>query len=139
MELRLVESAAELERMSALFDEPALPDASERFVATAGHFIVVAYEDDEPVGFVSGVELIHPDKGAEMFLYELGVHDGFRGRGIATALVARLRDVATERGCYAMWVLTDRENTAALATYQRAGASEPRDHVLLEWKLTGSN
>ncbi len=31
---------------------------------------------------VSGVELTHPDKGTEMFLYELGVAERFRGRGI---------------------------------------------------------
>jgi hypothetical protein len=29
--------------------------------------------DDVDVGFVTGVEMTHPDKGTEMFLYELSV------------------------------------------------------------------
>jgi hypothetical protein len=32
-----------------------------------------------------------------------------------------------------MWVLTDHDNHAALATYQGAGAGDPDPQVLLEW------
>ena len=128
-------TAEDLVAASDLFDHPALRAASERFVSAPGHVMFLASVDGEPAGFVSGVELIHPDKGAEMFLYELGVAEAFRGRGIATALVARLRDLARERGCYGMWVLTDHDNRAALSTYRRTGASEPESHVLLEWSL----
>ena len=62
--------------------------------------------------------MTHPDKGTEMFLYELGVDDAARGQGVGKALVAALRDLAEERGCYGMWVLTDADNEAALRTYQ---------------------
>ena len=41
------------------------------------------------MGFVSGVEVTHPDKGTEMFLYELAVDEPFRRRGIGRALVER--------------------------------------------------
>ena len=136
MKVRRLERTEEVLAASALFDEPARHAEAERFVAMPGHFIFVAYEDGTPAGFVSGVEMIHPDKGAEMFLYELGVDERFRGQGIATALVATLRDLARERGCYAMWVLTDDDNTAAVSAYRRAGANEPSAHVLLEWDLT---
>jgi ribosomal protein S18 acetylase RimI-like enzyme len=136
MDLRPVERVEDLLAASELFDQPALRAASERFVSTPGHFMFLAYERGEPAGFVSGVEMIHPDKGAEMFLYELGVAEPFRGVGVATALVARLRELARERGCYGMWVLTDDDNAAALSTYRRAGASDPESHVLLEWALS---
>jgi len=136
VDLRPVERVEDLLAASELFDQPALREASERFVTTPGHFMFAAYDDGEPVGFVSGVELIHPDKGAEMFLYELGVAERSRGQGIATALVTRLRDLARERGCYGMWVLTDDDNAAALSTYRRTGASDPESHVLLEWALS---
>lgn len=134
MDLRLLDNVEDVVAASALFDEPARRAPAERFVATPGHFLWVAYVDSEPAGFVSGVELIHPDKGAEMFLYELGVADDFRGQGIGTALVARLRDLARERGCYGMWVLTDADNDAALATYRRAGSGEAQAQVLLSWE-----
>jgi ribosomal protein S18 acetylase RimI-like enzyme len=82
---------------------------------------------------VTGVEMTHPDKGTEMFLYELGVDESFRGRGVGKALVAALADLARDRGCYGMWVITDEDNAAALATYSRAGGTPERDQVVLVW------
>ncbi len=55
--------------------------------------------------------------------------------GIGTALVRALSERARECGCTGMWVLTDRDNPAALATYRAAGASEESDHVMLGWEL----
>jgi ribosomal protein S18 acetylase RimI-like enzyme len=120
---------------SPLFDGPADRAATERFLAASDHHLLIAFEDDRAVGFVSGVETTHPDKGTEMFLYELAVDETARGRGIGTALVAALRDLAIERGCYGMWVATDADNEAALATYRGAGAAEPTHHVMLDWRF----
>lgn len=68
-----------------------------------GHHLLFAYDDDgHVIGMISGVETTHPDKGTEMFLYELGVSPPVRRRGVATALVRALGAVAQARGCYAM-------------------------------------
>ena len=75
---------------------------------------------------ISGVETTHPDKGTEMFLYELGVDEDARRQGVATALVNALAALARERGCYGMWVGVDTDNAAARATYRRAGAARRR-------------
>jgi len=120
-------------RASPLFDMPADREATRRFLESSIHHLLVAYEDDEPTGFVSGVELTHPDKGTEMFLYELGVDDRFRGRGIGKALVAALAELARAKGCYGMWVLTDEANDAGMATYRAAGGSRANDQVMVEW------
>ena len=84
---------------------------------------------------VTGVELTHPDKGTEMFLYELSVDERCRRRGIGKQLTGALAQLARERGCYGMWVLTDDENEAALRTYYAGGATEKEDAVMLTWKL----
>jgi hypothetical protein len=34
-----------------------------------------------------------------------------------------------------MWVLTDRDNEQAMATYRRAGAADDGDQVMLGWDL----
>jgi len=81
------------------------------------------------------VELTHPDKGTEMFLYELAVDEAFRRRGIGTALVAELLDIARSRSCYDMWVLTDHDNDAALATYRTTGTTDESSHAMLTWEL----
>ncbi|HEY6739779.1 MAG TPA: GNAT family N-acetyltransferase [Actinopolymorphaceae bacterium] len=116
--------AGEVLAARACFDHEPQAEATARFLRSPDHHLLLAYVGDdqaEPAGFVSGVELTHPDKGTEMFLYELGVVERFRGRGIGRGLVRALADLAVGRGCYGMWVLTDDENTAALRAYTAAG------------------
>ena len=125
-----------VEAASHLFDGPARPDATQRFLSERGHHILLALDDDRrPVGMVTGVESTHPDKGTEMFLYELAVDEGSQRQGVGTALVRALAELAREKGCYGMWVLTDDDNTAALATYTAAGADEQSRHVMLTWNF----
>jgi len=111
----------------ALFDGPARPDATQRFLAEPGHHLLVAYAGDQPVGFVTGVEVTHPDKGTEMFLYELAVDEGRRREGIGRALVDALAELSRHQGCYGMWVITDADNDAALGAYAGTGAAREDD------------
>ncbi|HEX4519188.1 MAG TPA: GNAT family N-acetyltransferase [Gaiellaceae bacterium] len=124
---------------SELFDHPPRRAWAARFLAGAGHHLLVAFaEGPSPIGFVSGVETTHPDKGTEMFLYELSVHPDHRRLGVGRALVEALGALARSNGCYGMWVGTDRENQAALATYRAAGADEPEDCVVFNWTFDRS-
>lgn len=133
LDIRRVTRAADVIAAETLFDGPARPEWTARFLAEAGHHLLVAYQGAEPAGFVTGVEMTHPDKGTEMFLYELGVAEGHRRCGIGRALVTGLAAVARERGCYGMWVLTDRDNPAGLATYRSTGADTDEVTALLSW------
>ena len=121
-----------------LFDTPPDLTTSERFLATPGHHLLLADQDGLPAGFVSGVELTHPDKGTEMFLYELAVDEPFRRRGIGSALVKELIRIAQAHDCYDMWVLTDHDNDAALATYRTTGTTDESSHVMLTWNLAAA-
>jgi ribosomal protein S18 acetylase RimI-like enzyme len=119
-----------------LFDGAPDPDTTRRFLGEPSHHLLIAYDaDGTPLGFVSGVETTHPDKGTEMFLYELGVDEPARGRGVGRALVEALVALAGERGCYGMWTGTEASNAAALATYAAAGASASEGTVVLDWKF----
>ncbi|HET7171378.1 MAG TPA: GNAT family N-acetyltransferase [Gaiellales bacterium] len=131
-------TAADIALAAGLLDEEPRPDAVERFASDPGHHLLLAIESDAVVGFVSGVEMTHPDKGTEMFLYELGVAPEARSRGIGRALVAALSELAQDRGCYGMWVLTDDGNPAALRAYAAAGGvREHPDNALLSWSFSG--
>jgi len=116
-----------------LFDEPPTAEWAERFLTWPGHHLAMGYLDDVAVGFVSGVEMTHPDKGTEMFLYELAVDESSRGRGVGRALVEALAARARELGCYGMWVLTDADNAAAFRTYERAGGKRSDGQVMFDW------
>ena len=117
-----------------LFDGPLQPAAVERFLNDPGHHVLIAYVDGEPAGFVSGVEMTHPDKGTEMFLYELGVGEPYRRQGVGSALVSTLKELARERGCYGMWVLCDDDNAAAVNTYRKVGGSSSSP-TLFDWRF----
>jgi ribosomal protein S18 acetylase RimI-like enzyme len=132
-EIRRATDPAEIIAAEEHFDNPARVEWAEKFLATQGHHLLVAYVDDVPAGFVSGVETVHPDKGTEMFLYELAVGEKYRRNGIARALVNALGKVAKETGCYGMWVAVDPDNDAALATYRSAGSPERDEAVVLVW------
>lgn len=121
-----------------LFDTAVDPGATRRFLADPTHHLLVAYDADRPVGFVSGAELTHPDKGTELFLNELEVEEAHRRRGIGRALVAALAALGEARGCVSMWVGTEPDNTAARATYASAKGSDAGPFVMYEWDLTGA-
>ncbi|MFT3852864.1 MAG: GNAT family N-acetyltransferase [Ilumatobacteraceae bacterium] len=120
---------------SALFDAPAVETWARELLEQPNHHLCIADLDAEPAGFVTGIEMTHPDKGTEMFLYELGVDEPSRGRGVAKALVRALIARAEARGCYGVWTLTERANTAALATYRSTSPDEESDEVMLGWTL----
>ncbi|MHA6762294.1 GNAT family N-acetyltransferase [Streptacidiphilus sp. PAMC 29251] len=132
-EIRRATTVAEVVAAEGLYDGPARQDAATRFLASPEHHLLIAYDGDRPLGFVSGVEVTHPDKGTEMFLYELAVDQAQHRRGIGRSLVAALAQLARDRGLYGMWVLTDRHNAAAMATYRSAGADADEDCVMLTW------
>ena len=118
---------------SPLFDGPATARISQRFLDSEGHFLLIAYEDGAPVGFVSGVEMTHPDKGLEMFLYELAVDEALAGAASARHSSLHCRTSRSRDGCYGMWVLTDADNEAALATYRSTATTDESTHVMLTW------
>ena len=119
---------------SHLFDAPPTRAWAAKFLASEGHHLLVAVDDaGDPTGFISGVETTHPDKGTEMFLYELSVDADHRNRGIGRTLVRALADLARQRACYGMWVATEPDNAAALATYRATGAGPPEPCVTLTW------
>jgi ribosomal protein S18 acetylase RimI-like enzyme len=133
--IRPATTAAELLAAAHLYDTPPRPEWAARFLAADGHLMLIAYRGDAPVGFVSGVEMLHPDKGTEMCLYELSVDERHRRRGVGRALTEALAARARERGCYGMWVGVECDNEAALATYRSAGAADDGVFTTLTWEF----
>lgn len=121
---------------AALFDHEPREEWAKQFLARDGHHMVWARLGGDDAGFISGVEITHPDKGTEMLLYELGVEAQFRRRGIATALVEELAAIARERGCHGMWVPVDADNEVAQQFYLAAGAGPVEPAVTMWWDLT---
>ena len=120
---------------SYLFDDDVVPEWTEKFLRQPNHHLCIAYVDEEPAGFVSGVEITHPDKGTEMLLYELGVDDDFRRQGIGRRSPSALRDLALSRGCTGVWVPVDDDNEPAIGMYRSLEPDEEARTVIVWWDL----
>ena len=115
-----------------LFDDA--PAHAGAFLVAPGHHLLIAYDGERAVGFVTGIELAHLERPPELLIHDLGVDEAHRRRGIARALVAELRALAAQRGCSTgTWVATESDNAAALATYDDGASSRQDGVVLVSW------
>jgi aminoglycoside 6'-N-acetyltransferase I len=123
-----------------VFDDALDPRVTTEFLNDPRHHLVAAIDRGVVVGFASAVHYVHPDKSSpEMWINEVGVAATHRGRGVASAILQRLLDVARAIGCVEAWVLTDRTNEAALRLYKSSGGIEASgDQVMLTFHLQDS-
>jgi aminoglycoside 3-N-acetyltransferase I len=93
-------------------------DPQTALLADERTIFLVAFEGDDPVGFVFGYELPRRHGAPSVFfVYEVEVDEAHRRRGIATGLMQEaLRLAGTEA-----FVLTDPGNEAGNALYRRLG------------------
>ncbi len=118
-------------RALALYDGPGDPVA---LLADPRTLMLVAFDGGRPVGFVLGYELPrrHGDR-SKLFVYEVDVAETHQRRGIASALLARLAELARERGIRVGFVLTEEDNVAANALYRSAGATAEAN---VQWQFS---
>ena len=124
-----------------VFDNSIDIPRTEEFLTDSRHHLAVAIDDDRVVGFVSAVHYVHPDKARpELWINEVSVAETHRRQGLGKRLMNAVFEVAREVGCTEAWVLTDRENTAAMNLYSAVGHPEtPSDHVMFTFRLEESN
>lgn len=85
---------------------------------------VVALKAGDVVGGIAAYELQKfEQKRSEIYIYDLAVSGAHRRQGIATGLIGKLKEIARERGAYAIFVQADTEpeDQPALALYTRLG------------------
>lgn len=136
IEVRMAVTAEDVEAAAHLFEHDLVPGAVRRFLGQLGHHLLLAWDDGRPVGMVCVIELTYPDRGTEMFLYDMRVDDDHRGRGIGHALLDSLESLAFDALCVGVWVVTGTgdKNAGARATFTSRGATEDRDRVRYSWR-----
>jgi ribosomal protein S18 acetylase RimI-like enzyme len=80
-------------------------------------------DDDETVGYVVLEEGHHPSRQYSHYLriVDLAIDEGHRNRGLGTDVVARVRELARDRGCDHLTVSCEWENEAARRFYRDLG------------------
>jgi ribosomal protein S18 acetylase RimI-like enzyme len=132
----------EILRATSLFDEPPDPAAVRSYLRDDRNVFLLAYEGDEPVGFLRGTELAQlKSRRNQMFLYEIAVDRGARRRGTGRALIEWLLRHCRERGFEEIFVYTDPSNEAAVRLYRSTGATTetPADRMFVYHVHSGSD
>ena len=112
-----------MDRLAAdLFDGELKPDLLHAFMAEPTHWLVVAVLDSEVIGKATAMVHRRPDKPHELYLDEIDVAPAHRRKGIARLILAKILEMAGERGCEECWLGTEKDNIAARKLYEANGA-----------------
>jgi aminoglycoside 3-N-acetyltransferase I len=88
-------------------------------------FALVAVVDNDVVGGLCAYELRKFERErSEIYLYDLAVRESYRRRGIATALIAELKALASASGAWVVFVQADLGDSPAIALYGKLGVCE---------------
>jgi len=120
-----------------VFDEPVRPDRLAAYLASPGHFMIVALADGVVVGQCAAVIHRHPDKVSELYIDEVGVTPAFQRQGIARKMLDAVFVIGRENGCEEAWVGTEPGNAAARALYEsrREPHGPAEEFVIYVYKL----
>jgi aminoglycoside 6'-N-acetyltransferase I len=119
------DDAPVLQRVApGVFDNAIDARWTAQFLADARHHMAVALEGAVVVGMASAVHYVHPDKGPELWVNEVGVAPARQREGIATMLLEALFAHARALGCSQAWLGAEESNVAARGLYGSVGGEE---------------
>lgn len=127
-----------LERIRADFpDHHWKLESANEFLADKNNFLITSKDAERVVGILIGHRLARLDAAqAQVLLYEIDVHPDFRKRGIGSAMIQELKNLAKESGASEVWVITNKSNEAAMQLYEATGGTTKHDDdVVFDFKL----
>jgi GNAT superfamily N-acetyltransferase len=86
---------------------------------------LIAEWDGQPAGYALFFEYYSTWAGLGLYLEDLFVRENFRGRGIGTALLARVARIATDEQCQGVHWEVLNWNAKAIEMYRQIGAQFP--------------
>lgn len=100
-------------------------DYQRRLLASDNFIALAAVAGEGIVGGLAAYVLPKFEQArSEVYIYDLAVAAAWRRRGIATALIDRLRHVAAEQGAWVIFVQADHGDDPAIALYSKLGRRE---------------
>lgn len=114
-----------------VFEDPASygarpgPAWARRLLAGDQFIALAAISDGAVVGALAAYVLDKfEQERREIYIYDLAVDAAHRRRGVATALIAKLQQVAAERGAWVIFVQADHGDDPAITLYTKLGRRE---------------
>ncbi len=135
--LRRGDGAAMISALSAL-DGYTAPDAEGAavFLDDARNILLIAQLEGRAVGVLIAHLLPRADGDRMLLIYDLGVEEAYRRRGIGAGLIHEAETIAREADAASMWLVTNRSNEPAMALYASiGGVPDAEDDVVMRWRF----
>lgn len=111
----------------------------ERLLGKPDFVALVATEEDQVIGGLAAYQLEKfEQERSEVYIYDLAVREDRRRRGVATALIERLKQIAADCGAWVIFVQADYADDPAIALYSKLGVREDVMHFDIEPKTGAS-
>lgn len=105
------------------------PAYLQRLLSKPTVILLAALEEDHVVGALAAYELEKfEQERSEIYIYDLAVAESHRRRGVATALIEHLKELARQRGAWVIYVQADYGDEPAIALYTKLGVREDVMH-----------
>ena len=100
-------------------------DYLREMLSGSAFIAVAAFSGGKVVGGIAAYVLPKFEQArSEVYIYDLAVQENSRRMGVATAMIAELRKLATARGAYVIFVQADYGDEPAIALYTKLGVRE---------------
>ncbi len=127
-----------IEQVRADFDDSDWQaERIRQFLSDQNNILIAAKAAERIVGLLVAHRLARLDSQlAQVLLYEIDVLPDFQKRGIASAMIERLKELAQEMAACEVWVVTNKSNEPAMRLYRSTGGTAKQDDdVVFEYKL----
>ena len=113
------------EDRASYLEAPPSTAYARRLLADDRFILLVARSGGETIGALAAYELVKFERErSEIYIYDLGVAERWRRRGVATALIEAVRRIARECGAWMIFVQADTGDDPAIALYRKLGREE---------------
>jgi ribosomal protein S18 acetylase RimI-like enzyme len=113
-----------------VFDNPVELTKARACLSSPGYRLFAAIAAGKVIGQIRGFIQLQPDDDPWLYIDNLGVSEGWKRKGVASALLERLVGWGRKRGARLVWLGSEPDNEEATGFYQSAGFSaEP----MLTW------
>lgn len=134
----------EARKVAGIFRErpgPVDDTAMQDFLKDPNCFVVAAFNGNEALGCIVAYRLKRFDGDPmELYVHAVDVVESQRRQGIGREMIDFLKGSLRELDCAELWLITERDNEAAVALYTSTGGkAHAEDKIIFEWLLSELN
>jgi ribosomal protein S18 acetylase RimI-like enzyme len=127
-----------IEKFNLVFDRAYNLDNTLELVSDPNYFIYLDTDGDKFVGFVYGYFLRGGQRSKwYTHLWTIQIVEKYQRKGLGTVYIDKVKEIGRERGCRAIFLITQDDEDTALQFYNKVGGRQINDGLdRVVWIMT---